>query len=144
VPGPESPVVVDTNVIFSALLRADSPFARILGNADRTFFVCESILVELFHHKERIQRFSRLGEDEVLVVLHQLLRRVHIYREDAFPARHVATARELCRDVDLADAPVVALALTLDAWLWTGDRALRRGLEQRGFTSFFDPRSAVE
>jgi predicted nucleic acid-binding protein len=142
VPGPESPVVVDTNVIFSALLRADSPFARILGNANRTFYVCESILVELFHHKERIQRFSRLSEDDVLVVLHQLLRRVHVYKEDAFPARHVAAARELCRDVDPADAPVVALALTLDGWLWTGDRALRTGLEKRGFTAFFDSRSA--
>jgi len=51
----------------------------------------------------------------------------------------VDRAAELCREVDPADAPIVALALTLDAWLWTGDRKLRSALERRGFTAFFDP-----
>jgi len=38
--------------------------------------------------------------------------------------------------------PAATAEAVRDGWLWTGDRALRTGLEKRGFTSFFDSRSA--
>jgi predicted nucleic acid-binding protein len=139
VPGADAPIVVDTNVIFSALLRTDATHARIILRSGRRFFICESVLVELYRHKERILRFSRMTDDEIVVQLHELLRRMQVYNEDVLPLHHVDTAADLCRDVDPADAPMVALALTLDAWLRTGDRKLRSALESRGFTSFFDP-----
>lgn len=138
-PGADAPIAVDTNILFSALLNADTLIARIILRSDRRFFICESVLVELYKHKERILRFSRLSDDEIIVQLHDLLKRMHVYREDALPLVHVDAAANLCREVDPSDAPVVALALTLDAWLWTGDRKLRAALEPRGFTSFFEP-----
>jgi len=57
VPGADAPIVVDTNILFSALLRADTLIARIILRSDRRFFICESILIELYRHKERILRF---------------------------------------------------------------------------------------
>lgn len=142
-PGADSPIVVDTNIVFSALLRADTLIARIILRTNRTFFICESVLVELYRHKERILRFSQLSDDEIIIQLHQLLRRMQVYKEDSFPLHHVDAAADLCRNVDPADAPMVALALTLDAWLWTGDRKLRSALEPRGFTSFFEPPASL-
>lgn len=56
-------VVVDTNVIFSALLRRESRFAETLLRGEHRFHVCESVLVELFKHKEKILRLSRLADE---------------------------------------------------------------------------------
>lgn len=41
-------IVVDTNTLFSALLRPDSPLTRHIVQAEKTFFVCESAIVSLF------------------------------------------------------------------------------------------------
>jgi predicted nucleic acid-binding protein len=47
-------VVVDTNILFSALLRSRTRFADVLLRSEHAFYVCESVLVELFKHKEKI------------------------------------------------------------------------------------------
>lgn len=132
-------VVVDTNILFSSLLRRQTRFATVLLKPDHDFFICESILVELFRHKEKILASSALGDDEVVKIYSALIRGLRVEREDLISIEHRDRAMELCREVDPADAPIVALALDLDADLWTGDRRLRRGLEARGFTRFFDP-----
>lgn len=45
----------------------------------------------------------------------------------------------LCRDVDENDVAYVALALELEADLWTSDRELETGLRKKGFGKFFTP-----
>ncbi len=47
-------------------------------------------------------------------------------------------ARRLCDGVDLKDTPFVALALHLDATLWTVDEEFKRGLRAKGFDQFFE------
>lgn len=46
-------VVVDTNILFSALLRQESRFTALLLRVEYQFFVGESVLAELFKHKEK-------------------------------------------------------------------------------------------
>lgn len=133
------PVVVDTNILFSALLSDSSRFASTLFNPDYELFVTELVIVELFRHKERILTASRLTGDEVVQLFHALLRRLNLCKDSMVPPEHEVMATTLCSGVDPADAPHVALALTLGAPLWTGDRRLRKALEARGFTRFFDP-----
>jgi predicted nucleic acid-binding protein len=133
------PVVVDTNIIFSALLRGQTRFADILLRSDSRFFICESVLVELFRHKEKMVAASRLDPDEVVQLYQTLLHNLNVEKESLIEVEHRHKATDLCRDVDPADAPMVALTLSLDGLLWTGDRRLRRGLEERGFDRFFDP-----
>ena len=132
-------VVVDTNILFSALLRDDSWFGEILMNPAYEFYIAEFVFVELFKHKERILRASRLSEDELLKQLEILLTHLTVMQEALVPAEHKREAFRLCAEVDPRDAPHVARALALGAPLWTGDQKLRRGLEARGFTSFFNP-----
>lgn len=134
-------VVVDTNILFSALLRQESRFAAILLRVEYQFFVGESVLVELFKHKEKVLKASRLVDDDLVRLYHVLLRRLTLFKEDLISPEHWRAAYELCRGVDEADTPHVALALELDAPLWTGDAKLRNGLLSRGFDRFFSPES---
>jgi predicted nucleic acid-binding protein len=133
------PVVVDTNVLFSALLATESRFAAILLRSEHPFYVCESVLVELFRHKEKILRLSQLDDDDLTRFYHILLRRLHVHKEDLIAPEHWRHAITLCREVDASDAPHVALTLELGGLLWTGDKRLRDGLSERGFSCLFTP-----
>ncbi len=137
-PGPR-PVVVDTNILFSALLRQPTRFADVLLRTDQRCFICEQVLVELFKHKEKIIKASRLPEDDILRWYHILLRRLTVYKEDLIAPEHRAAAYALCQNIDPSDTPHVALTLHLHGLLWTGDTTLKDGLRAKGFTDFFEP-----
>jgi predicted nucleic acid-binding protein len=134
----DAPIVVDTNILFSALLRPDSRFFDTLRE-DRQFFVTENALVEIFRHKEKIRSMTRLDEIELTHAYHALLIILELYKGVSIPASCWDQANELCRDVDPEDAPHVALTLALDGVLWTGDKALKTGLQAKGFDRFFNP-----
>ncbi|WAN69275.1 PIN domain-containing protein [Moorena producens JHB] len=53
-------------------------------------------------------------------------------------AEHLATAYELCRDIDETDTPHVALTIELGGLLWTGDKKLKEGLQRKGFVQLFE------
>lgn len=133
-------IVVDANILFSALLRSDSPFTRRIVQGEKTFFVCESAIVSLFKYKERIVDLSRLSEEEVVRQFYLLLRHVTVSKEEFIDREARKEAVRLCRGVDLDDAPHVGLTLSLDGLLWTGDKALKRGLREQGFDRFYEPR----
>jgi predicted nucleic acid-binding protein len=135
-------VVIDTNIVFSALLKENSRFTEIILYSQYEFYAAELLPVELFKHKERILRGSRMSEPQVVQTLLTLLQHITIFRDQQITREHKGEALRLCRDVDPTDAPHVARALALDAPLWTGDERLRRGLEAKGFTRFFDPGGA--
>lgn len=132
-------IVVDTNILFSILLRRESSQANTMLGQGYEFYVCESVFIELFKHKEKIVRLSHLTEDEVLRLLHSLLRRVRMYKEDLITPESLRKAYDLCSGVDEDDTPHVALAIELGALLWTGDKRLRQGLQAKGFDQFFPP-----
>lgn len=132
-------IVVDANILFSALLRPRSPFTRRIIQGEQTFFVCESAIVLLFKHKERIVSLSQLPEEDVVRQFYILLRHVTVSKEGLIEQAVRKEAVRLCRDVDLDDTPHVALTISLDGLLWTGDKALKRGLRKQGFDRFYEP-----
>lgn len=133
------PIIVDTNIIFSALLRSQSRFADILLRPTLQFYTSERVVIELFKHKEKLVRLSRLPEDDILRLYYLLLRRINLYKDDLVSTENRQTAYALCQDVDETDAPHVALTLELNGLLWTGDSTLKTGLRAKGFDRFFEP-----
>ena len=132
------PVIVDTNILFSALLSSRSKFADILLTTENKFFVCELVLVELFKHKEKIIRLSRLSEDEIIQLYQIYLKKIHFYKEELISLENRQQAYQLCFDIDKNDAAHVALTLELNGLLWTGDKVLKEGLLKKQFTQFFE------
>lgn len=135
----DEPIVIDTNILFSVLLSEQSRIATLVLDSPARFLICETALVEIFQHKEKLLRATRASENELIRVYHRLLRKLDLLREDLFARENWRRAIELCRDVDPGDAPHVAATLEVDGLLWTGDLKLKRGLDAKGFDRFYTP-----
>ncbi|WP_071189247.1 PIN domain-containing protein [Trichormus sp. NMC-1] len=133
------PIIVDTNILFSALLNSQSSFANLLFQGEYSYFICELVLVELFKRKEKIIKVSQLSENEIVRIYQILLQRLNLYKEDLIAPDNRAAAYALCKDIDESDTPHVALTLELEGLLWTGDKKLKEGLIRKGFEKFFEP-----
>jgi putative PIN family toxin of toxin-antitoxin system len=121
-------LVVDTNVIFSALLKSGSKELYILKKSNFQFFIPKVVFIELFKYKEKILRYSNLTEDEILELLYVILGSIKVVDEMQIPYEFRKLSYELTKDVDVKDAIFVALALALNAKIWTGDKKLREHL----------------
>jgi predicted nucleic acid-binding protein len=133
-------VVVDANIAFRALAYGRGDLRTRMGSLDDgMFFAPFFVLVELYKHKERIQRQSALAEEAVLTALHELCEYLTFIREAEIAVGTWVEACRLTKDVDPKDAPYVALTLHLGAKLWTHDAELKQGLRAKGFDEFWEP-----
>ncbi len=131
-------IVVDTNVLFSSLRAKNTRIREILERSDCRFYAPNFLAVEIFKHKERILNKSKATEDEVYELLYKILQRVKFINEESISLGNFVQAYKLCGAVDEKDTPFVALALELEAELWTRDKTLKRGLIKNGWNTFFN------
>ena len=57
-------VVVDTNLIFSALIPKASKIRELLFESNMTFFAPNFLIAEIYKHKEKLIKNSKLDESE--------------------------------------------------------------------------------
>lgn len=130
-------IIVDSNIVFSALLRKNNTFSQIIFFSDYNFFANEQMLVEIFKYKEKILKLSKLSEDELIKAYKILIKRINLYKEERISPENWQVAYSLCQDIDENDTPHVALTVELNGLLWTGDKKLKQGLINKGFTQLF-------
>lgn len=135
-------VVVDTNIIFSALRSKNSKIRLILENTAYSFYTPNFLVEEIFKHKERIVEKSLSPESEIYEFLHKVLQNIHFANESSISLANAIHAYRLCSDIDEKDTPFVALTLELEGKLWTRDEVLKQGLINKKFTNFFDESQA--
>ena len=128
-------LVVDTNILMSALM---SPSGRVADGdinhlVEAELFCPHFLVVELFDKKERILRYTKLPTADVSELYYQLLKRITFISEDLISNETLKAAYDLVLGIDLKDLPFVALALHINAPLWTGDRALINALRIKDF-----------
>ena len=109
-----------------------------LGQENVILYSCKYAIVELFKYKDKIQKYSSFDEDEILELLYTLLKKINLFDENALTDESLKKAFDLCKDVDEKDIPFVAVTIELEGLLWTGDKKLKKGLELKGFNSFFE------
>ncbi len=131
-------IIVDTNVIFSALRSKDSRTRTKLLKSRHKFYTPNFLIVEIFKHKERIVQKAKTSEEEIYEFLNKTLQKIHFVNEELIGAEHIIAAYHLCKDVDEKDTPFVALTFEMEAELWTRDQELKEGLRRKGFNKFFD------
>ena len=128
-------IIVDTNLVFSAILNTNSRVADLLMNSTGQFefLTCNQLRTELLKHHEKLKRASGLNDSEIDVAKFQVLRFVSFISEEQIPFEYWAIAAPLVRDVDADDISFIALAEFLQAKLWTGDKKLINGLRAKGY-----------
>ncbi len=117
-------IVIDTNILMSALIK-DGLTRRILVHSGRRFAYPEIALEEITRHRDLVLRKSGYTPNELDEVLSGLLRSVTLIATSAFQ-QDIARAAIVMRDIDITDTVFVALALSLNATLWSDDAHLRK------------------
>ncbi len=131
-------IIIDTNILFSALRGKNRNLRNILTIEKFQFYAPHYLFVELFKHKERLISNSQGTEDEVYEILHLFLQEIHFVSESTISIENFVNAYYLCKGTDENDMLFVALALELDAEIWTKDEKLKAGLIEKGFNRFFE------
>lgn len=128
-------IVVDTNIIFSALISANSTIPEMIIAPFRNFkfYTSEFLFEELDSHKNKLQKTSRLSEKEIDRAKTELFKYISVISLDIIPQKIWEEAERLTFDIDPDDIPFVALTIFLDAYLWTGDKILYNGLIKNDF-----------
>lgn len=131
-------VIVDTNILFSSLRAKQTKIREILNRDAYKFYTPNFLIVEIFKHKEKILSRTKGNEEEVYELLSLILHKITFVNEEIISTGNFIEAYRLCRDIDEKDTPFVALTLDIEGELWTRDEELKRGLQKKGFISFFN------
>ncbi len=78
------PVIVDTNIIFSALVNKNSSIASYLLNPTHSLVMPKFGFIEIFKHKEKIGKVSKHSSDEILEMLYELIRNIDFLMKKLF------------------------------------------------------------
>ena len=123
-------VITDSNILFSALKSPNGMVAKILTHKSNIQFYAPDYLIdEIKRHAGKISD----NKKEVLKRLEILLEGIEIINVEDIPKENVLQAIEIVRDIDIDDAFFVALYLFKKHKIWTSDKVLIKGLEEKGY-----------
>ena len=129
-------IVVDSNIVFSALLNSTGTIGELLFNSEErfTFFAPYFLQDEIEKHWKKILKISKLSEEVLRESQFRIYKRISFFDEHEISEKIWKTTEELLKDIDLDDTAFLVLTKHLRATLWSGDKALVLGLRKAGFT----------
>lgn len=128
-------LVVDTNLVFSAILNTNSQIAHLLSKPSPYNFIAPAFLIkELDNHQSKlIELLGNISKEELNELIRFVTKNIRFISEYQIKPKHWIKAEQLTQHVDADDIAFVALALQFDAILWTGDKKLQKGLVSNQF-----------
>ena len=128
-------IVVDTNIVFSAILNSTSRIGQILitSKSNFQFYSCVFLKTELTKHQNKLLKLTKLSIEELEELQDLITKNITFIHEGLLPEKTIIAAEKLLIDVDLNDTVFVALTKNLKAKLWTGDNELIKGLKSKKF-----------
>ena len=128
-------IIVDTNIVFSALLNSNSRIGRLLLNSRHyfEFYSCKYLQKEIQRHFHKIRNYSHLTDEDLSELIDIIESRIFFIDENLLPEIVINRAKKMVEGVDFDDFAFVAVANYLDALLWTGDKVLIAGLQKKGY-----------
>ncbi len=131
-------IVVDTNIVFSAILNTNSKIAIILltPKSRLNFYSTEQLIREIEAHKERIRKISNYSDYELGRIIKLITSKIRFINLRLIPKESYQLAESLTNDIDIDDTEFVALTNHIKGKLWSGDKELQKGLAQKGWSQF--------
>lgn len=139
-------IVVDTNVVFSAILNSQRWIGQILLHSDKSvkFYSPRFLQVEIQNHFQKIKKITKLSDSEMYELIELLYSKIHFISEELISKESLLIADKLTADVDFDDMLFVALSIHLNCKLWTGDKVLVNALMKKGFKRFINTQELIE
>lgn len=94
-------VVVDTNLIFSALIPKASKIREILLESNMIFYSPNFLITEIYNHKDKLLKSSKLSESEFYLYISGIIERIKFISTDFIGLESRKKAYDLCRDIDI-------------------------------------------
>ncbi len=128
-------IIVDTNIIFSALLKTQTTFGQVIFNSEGIFdfYSPHYLRTEIRKHWDRLKKISKLTDQQVEESYDSLLTKINFINEEIIPQKIWVDSEKIIKEIDADDTDFVALTKYLRGKLWTGDLELRDGLRNEGF-----------
>lgn len=131
-------IVVDTNIVFSAILNTNSSIARILLQTKSRFlfYSTDLLLIEIENHKDKLKKLSGYSDLELMKTISIITGRIRFIDANLIPAKIFLKTQTLLYNIDIDDTEFVALTTHIKGHLWSGDKALQSGLAAKGWSRF--------
>jgi predicted nucleic acid-binding protein len=139
-------IIVDTNIVFSAILNTKSVIGELVLNSEGIFefWSCHYLLEEIDKHWDKLKKISKL-EDGLLIESQRLIyKNINFISEAQIPKTHRLEAYNLIKDIDLDDIVFIALNEYQNSILWTGDKVLITGLKSKGYDGVISTNELVK
>jgi predicted nucleic acid-binding protein len=129
-------IIVDSNIVFSAILNSQGKIGQLIINGSTHFklFSVGLLKEEILNHKTKIISISGLTQQQFDKSLKAITDRINFIDEILISDIDVKKAFDLVSGIDEKDTLFVALTNHLNAKLWTGDKKLVSGLSKKGYT----------
>lgn len=128
-------IIVDTNIVFSAILNSNSRIGKILLNSKEhfQFFSCNYLLAEIKRHRNKLLKLTKLTDYDLSELEELMIKNISFIDERLLPQELLVKTESLLKSIDPDDTVFVALTKHLGGKLWTGDMELYNGLKARRF-----------
>ena len=138
-------VVVDTNIVFSGMLNTNSQIAATLlrPKNEHEYYSTEQLRIEIERHADKLMALSGYTEQEFRRIYSLFVGKIRFIDRQLISRHHYRAALLLTEDVDVDDTEFVALSMSLDAKLWSGDGKLIKGLKRKGWDNFVTARELL-
>jgi predicted nucleic acid-binding protein len=129
-------IIVDTNIVFSAILNSQGKIGQLIINGSKffTFYTVGLLKDEIGEHKDKILKISGFTNDQFIKSYETIIKRITFVDEILISDKELIKALDLVEDIDENDALFVALTNHLNGKLWTGDKKLIAGLQRKGYS----------
>lgn len=131
-------IVVDTNIVFSALLNTNSKIAQIIlqPKTSLNFYTTEQLLFELKEHRDKIKNLTDYSDYELDRMIRLITHKIRFINVNLIPAEIYNKSELLTHEIDEDDCEFVALTEHIRGKLWSGDKRLIKGLMNKRWKKF--------
>lgn len=126
-------IIVDTNIVFSALLNSSGKIGNLIMNSDDVFqfYTSDYLKEELLEHHEKIKKLSRLSDADIDTLKSLIFNHINYINTEIIPTKIWIEAESIMADVDPDDMEFYALSQFLNCKIWTGDKKFHMRLGQK-------------
>lgn len=128
-------IVVDSNIVFSAILNTQSKIGQLIINGSKyfDFYTVGLLKDEIIEHKDKILHSTNFSQTQFNDTFQLITSRITFVDDILLTDKDLIKAINLVAGIDENDALFIALNNHLLANLWTGDKRLLNGLRRKGY-----------